>query len=93
MKKALPADWIRSIKKHIDRLESAECFGDFLLLGLGRPEQLKDNNKIRYSIHISPNVRLILGIEGDRENVRSCTEIKVEGVCDYHGGKENWYIP
>ena len=21
-----------------------------------------------------------------------CSEIEVEGVCDYHGGKENWYM-
>ncbi len=25
--------------------------------------------------------------------VMICTEIKVEGVSDYHGSKENWYIP
>ena len=28
-------------KKHMDRLKAAKCFGDFLKLGLGKPEQLE----------------------------------------------------
>ena len=40
LKKALPVDWVRAIKKHLNNLEAADCFGDFLKLGLGRPEQL-----------------------------------------------------
>ena len=41
MQRELPSDWVRTIKKHMDRLIAAECFGDFLTLGLGKPEQLK----------------------------------------------------
>lgn len=40
MQRKLPSDWVRTIKKHMDRLSAAECFGDFLTLGLGKPEQL-----------------------------------------------------
>ncbi len=40
MKKALPAAWVRTIKMHMDWLESADCFKDYLALGIGRPEQL-----------------------------------------------------
>lgn len=40
MQRELPSDWVRTIKKHMDRLIAAECFGDFLTLGLGKPEQL-----------------------------------------------------
>ena len=93
MQKVLPADWVRTIKKHIDRLKAAECFGDFLALGLGRPEQLKGYSQIRYSLHIAPNVRLILEPNATQDTVMICTEIEVEGVSDYHGNKENWYIP
>lgn len=39
MQRELPSDWVRTIKKHMDRLIAAECFGDFLTLGLGKPEQ------------------------------------------------------
>ena len=40
LKKKLPVEWVRALKKHLDHLEAADCFGDFLSLGLGRPEQL-----------------------------------------------------
>lgn len=29
MQRELPSDWVRTIKKHMDRLIAAECFGDF----------------------------------------------------------------
>ena len=38
MQQKLPFEWVRAVKKHIDRLEAAENFGDFLQLGLGKPE-------------------------------------------------------
>lgn len=41
MQRKIPFEWVRTIKKHMVRLEAAECFGDFLKLGLGKPEQLK----------------------------------------------------
>lgn len=93
MRKKLPMEWIRTIKKHMDRLEAAECFGDFLSLGLGKPEQLKGYTNIRYSLHVAPHVRLILEPNAVQDTVMICTEIEVEGVNDYHGSKENWYIP
>ena len=46
MQRDLPADWVRTIKKHMDRLIAAECFGDFLALGLGKPEQLTGYSNI-----------------------------------------------
>lgn len=93
MQKELPMDWVRTIKKHMNRLMAAECFGDFLKLGLGKPEMLTGFEHIRYSLHVAPHVRLILEPDADQETVMICTEIEVEGVCDYHGSKENWYIP
>lgn len=93
MQRDLPADWVRTIKKHMDRLIAAECFGDFLALGLGKPEQLTGYSNIRYSLHVAPHVRLIIEPNANQDTVMICTEIEVEGVCDYHGSKENWYIP
>ena len=93
MQKELPADWVRTIKKHMDRLIAAECFGDFLKLGLGKPEPLSGYKNIRYSLHVAPHVRLILEPNANQDTVMICTEVEVEGVCDYHGSKENWYIP
>ncbi|MCQ2503187.1 MAG: type II toxin-antitoxin system RelE/ParE family toxin [Saccharofermentans sp.] len=93
MQRTLPADWVKAIKKHIDRLSAAECFGDFLTLGLGKPEKLTDHERIRYSLHIAPNIRLILEPKAVQDSILLSTEIEVEGVCDYHGSNENWYIP
>lgn len=50
-----------------------------------------DYGKIRYSLHVAPHVRLIIEPNGTQDTVMICSE--VEGVCDYHGDKENWYIP
>lgn len=93
MQKKIPPDWVRTIKKHMDRLKAADCFGDFLKLGLGKPERLSGYKQIRYSLHVTPNVRLIIEPNANEDTVMICSEIEVEGVCDYHGSKENWYIP
>ena len=92
MKKKLPLDWVRKIKKHIDRLKAAETFGEFLALGLGHPEPLRGNNAGKYSVRITGNVRLILKPDDNGKAVVICEEIEVEGVVDYHGSKESWYI-
>ena len=93
MQKKLPYEWVRTVKKHMNRLEAAECFGDFLKLGLGKPEQLTGYEAIRYSLHIASNARLIIEPNATQDTIMICTEIEVEGVNDYHGCKENWYIP
>ncbi|MCD8326484.1 MAG: endonuclease/exonuclease/phosphatase family protein [Lachnospiraceae bacterium] len=91
MQRKLPAKWVRTIKKHMDRLKASETFGDFLKLGVGKPEQLTGYGHIRYSLHVAANVRLILEPDADQNTVMICTEIEVEGIGDYHGRKENWY--
>lgn len=93
MQKELPAEWVKTIKKHMNRLAAAECFGDFLKLGLGKPEQLAGYKNITYSLHVSPNARLILELNAAQDTILVCNEIEVEGVSDYHGSKDNWYIP
>ena len=93
MKRKLPIDWVKAIKKHMDRLEAAECFADFLKLGLGKPEQLTGYEKPRYSLHVAPHVRLIIEPNATQDTIMICSEVEIEGVCDYHGNKENWYIP
>lgn len=92
MQKKLPSDWVRTIKKHMNNLKAADTFGDFLSLGLGRPEALVGYDHPRYSIRVSANARLIVEPNEARDSVMICQEIEVEGVSDYHGEKENWYI-
>ena len=75
MQRELPFEWVKTIKKHIDRLKAAECFGDFLKLGLGKPEQMEGYRQIRYSLHVAPNARLILEPDATQETVMICTEM------------------
>ena len=91
MKRVLPFDWVRSIRKHLEHLEAAETFGDFLSLGLGKPEPLAGQKGV-YSLHVSRNVRLIIMPSDDKKSVMLREIVEIEGVCDYHGGKENWFI-
>lgn len=93
MKKKIPVEWVRTVKKHIDRLRAADTFGDFLKLNLGHPEPLKGKDAGKYSLRITGNVRLIIKPSDDGRAVIVCKEIEMEGVVDYHGGKESWYIP
>lgn len=93
MQKKLPFEWVKAIKKHINHLKAAECFEDFLKLGLGNPEPLTGYQHLRYSLHVASNVRLIIEPNATQDTIMICTEIEVEGVSDYHGSKENWYIP
>lgn len=92
LQKELPFEWVKTIKKHMNRLEAAECFGDFIKLGLGKPEQLEGYKQLRYSLHVSPHARLIIEPNATQDTIMICSEVEVEGVCDYHGSKENWYI-
>jgi len=93
MQKKLKFDWVRAIKKLINQLEASDNFGVFLSLGLGHPESLSGYKIPTYSLRITANVRLIIELKTDDEDVKNCEEIEVKGVCDYHGDKENWYIP
>lgn len=93
MHQKLPLEWVKTIKKHMDRLVAAETFGDFLKLNLGKPERLTGYKQIRYALHIEKNVRFIIEPNATADTITICSEIEVEGVCDYHGDKENWYIP
>ncbi len=92
MQRKLPFEWVRAIKKQMNYLEAADTFGDYLQLGLGKPEPLSGFANIRYSIHVTANVRLIVEPNATQDTVLICDEIEVEGVTDYHGSKENWYI-
>ena len=93
LKKAIPQEWVRTIKKHIDRLKAAETFGDFLKLNLGHPEPLHGKDDGKYSVRVTGNVRLIIKPSPDGKAVTICQAVVLEGVVDYHGGKESWYIP
>lgn len=50
------------------------------------------HNRINQKVNIEGD-RLIIEPNATQDTIMICTEIEVEGVSDYHGSKENWYIP
>lgn len=46
----------------------------------------------RVEKYFTDYARLIIELNATEEPVRLCEEVEVEGVNDYHGGKENRYI-
>ena len=93
MQKKLPAEWVRSIKKTMNRLQAAETFGDFLSLRLGHPERLSGyGDRVVYSVHITGNVRIVFELDADNKTITVCSELEIEKVVDYHGSKETVYL-
>lgn len=93
MQKKIGLELTRGVKKQMNHLVAADSFGDYLSLGLGHPEQLVGFSNIRYSIRVSANARLIIEPNADKDSLMICSEVEIEGVSDYHGSKNNWYIP
>lgn len=93
MSKVIPAEWVRTTKKHIDRLKASDDLNVFLDLILGHPEPLHGNNRGKYSVRITGNVRLVFRPANGDTPKEDCKEIVIEGVVDYHGAQETWYIP
>ena len=92
MRKKIPFEWVRTIKKYMDWLRAADTFGEFLALKLGHPEALHGKDLGKYSVRVTANVRLIMKPNEKGDAVMICEEIEMEGVVDYHGDQETWYI-
>ena len=92
LKTKLGAEWTRKIVKIINALEAAETFQDYLDTGYAKPHLLTNSNGC-YGLSVSANVRVVVKPNLGNNSVEICNEIDVKGVCDYHGDKENWFIP
>ena len=96
MQRKLNPDWVRTIKKQLNAFKAADMFQDFLALGLWHPEPLEGNGKgknKKWSIHVTKNVRLVFEPNETGKVVTISEEVIIEGVVDYHGSNESWYIP
>lgn len=92
LQRKIPFEWARTIKKRLDHLDAADDFGAFLSLGLGRPHPLEGYPGRCWGLHVTGNVRLVVCIRPEDVTVAQCTEYEIRGACDYHEGKENWYV-
>lgn len=92
MQKRIGYEWTRKIKKIVAALEAADTFQDYLVVGYAKPHPLTNTDGC-YGLSVSGNVRLVVKPNLEENSIEICEEIEVKGVCDYHGDKENWFIP
>lgn len=90
LKKRIDNNLIEKIKFYYNVMLCSSTFNDFLNTGIDHPERLSNSNRRIWSLRLNANVRLIIELE----NFDPCLSetVKIKGVCDYHGGKNNWYI-
>jgi proteic killer suppression protein/toxin YoeB len=96
MQKKCGADLTKQIKKRFGQIKAAQCFFDYLSLGLGSPHSLEGEFAGCYGISVTGNIRIILKPICDDltpESLKACDEAILKGVADYHGQKVEWIIP
>lgn len=97
MQKKVGATLAVAIKKRCNQLKAASTLAAFAKTGLGKPHSLEGAEfKNCIGISITGNVRLVIQpVPPDlsAEALSACEKIKIIGVLDYHGRKENWLVP
>ena len=87
----------KKVKLRLNQLESADNFNEYLTkIAFGKPHPLEGKLAKCFGISITANYRLIvepLVKELNLESLKNCKVLKVKGVLDYHGGKNEWIIP
>lgn len=76
----------KSTKKRVDQLKASKTLQKYLTYKLGSPHPLHGNLEGCIGVSITGNFRLVFLPINEKK-------IKIKGVVDYHGSKENWLIP
>jgi len=77
----------------IYELKSFEDFASYLKEGGGKPHHLSGNLSKYYAVHLNKNYRLLIEPIENGNDIVICNIVNIEGVVDYHDGKNNWLIP
>lgn len=87
----------RKIKQRLNQIQAAENFNQYITqIALGKPHRLEGDLGKYFGISITANYRIVvepLETELDLESLKNCKKLKIKGVLDYHGGKNEWIIP
>lgn len=85
----------RKSKQRIDQLKSSATFQKYLNLHLGNPHRLNGNMDTYYGVDLDKQTRLIIQpVPPDlsSEALKICETVKIIGIVDYHGDKNEWLI-
>lgn len=86
----------RQAKMKLNHLMAAENFYKYLQYGIGKPHSLTGDFEGYYGVSLSANYRLVIQpISDDRspQALKLCDTVKIIGIVDYHGVKNEWLIP
>ena len=85
----------KNAKKRIDHLKIAQTFQKYLDFHIGNPHSLKGDLSSYYGVDLDAHTRLIIQpIPPDlsSEALKICEKVKIIGIVDYHGDKNEWLI-
>lgn len=85
----------KNAKKRIYHLKVATTFQKYLDFHIGNPHSLKGDLSTYYGVDLDKHTRLIIQpIPPDlsSEALKICEKVKIIGVVDYHGDKNEWLI-
>ena len=85
----------KATKKKIDHLKVAATFQKYLDFRIGSPHSLTGNLSGNYGVDLDSHTRLIIQpIPPDlsAEALKICEKVRIIGIVDYHGDKNEWLI-
>lgn len=97
LQKKVGTEIAKKIIMRLRQLEATENFNMYLTkVALGKPHPLTGDLDNCFGISITGNYRIVvepLYTNLDMESLKECKVIKIKGVLDYHGEKNEWLIP
>lgn len=95
--KKVGSNTAKAIIKRMNQLEAFSNIGELMQSGIDNPHLLDNNLYGCIGWSVTANLRLILDVGLDKSEKYSTEinlkeKIKIKGVTDYHGGKDEWII-
>lgn len=95
LQKQIGIDLARMSKTRMKQLKAARFFKNYLDNHIGNPHSLEGNLDTFYGVDLNAHIRLIIQpVPPDLspEALKTCETVKIIGIIDYHGGKNEWLI-
>ncbi len=95
LQKQIGIDLARMSKTRMKQLKAARFFKNYLDNHIGNPHSLEGNLNTFYGVDLNAHIRLIIQpVPSDlsSEALKICEIVKIIGIVDYHGGKNEWLI-
>lgn len=95
LQKQIGIDLARMSKTRMKQLKAARFFKNYLDNHIGKPHSLEGNLDTFYGVDLNAHIRLIIQpVPPDLspEALKNCETVKIIGIVDYHGGKNEWLI-